>query len=163
MRLCQEVGYHIYPYNLKWEVMQSSHRFTMKDTDFYSNSHLIVAAIRILEHRKTAPPSIDDICRAISFSLEQGNLICRKLKEMGIIDVVEGAYGTRLFIKNHLKIEEIPRGTNESKLEEELKKFKDTKKDYTQKIESFQAKQAEKKKNLFAELEKKLQKELDKK
>ncbi|MBL7196322.1 MAG: hypothetical protein ISS64_08535, partial [Desulfobacterales bacterium] len=44
----------------------------------------------------------------------------------------------------------------ESKLEEEIKKFQNGKKGLSKKIESFQAKQAEKQKNLFAELEKKL-------
>ncbi|MCK4468868.1 MAG: hypothetical protein KAU60_10990, partial [Desulfobacterales bacterium] len=96
------------------------------------------------------------VCQMISFSLEHGNLICKKLDEMGIIEIVKGAYGTRLFIKNHLKIEEIPRGEGESKLEEELKKFQSSRKGLSKKIKLFQAKQSEKQKNLFAQLEKKL-------
>ncbi|MEA1949131.1 MAG: hypothetical protein U9N83_17750, partial [Thermodesulfobacteriota bacterium] len=64
----------------------------------------------------------------------------------------------RLFIKNHLKIEEIPKGKKEDKLEESLKVFQNSRKDFTQKIEYFQAKQAKKQKDLFAELEKKLKK-----
>lgn len=135
----------------------------MQNTDLYSNTHLVVAAIRVLNHQKKAPPSIDEVCRALSFSLEQGNFICNKLEETGIIEVVEGTYGTRLFIKNHLKIEDIPKGDKVSNLEEELKKFQNSKKDFTKKIESFQAKQATKQKNLFAELEKKLKQETVKK
>ena len=135
----------------------------MKDKDLYSNAHLIIAATRVLEHQNSASPSIDAVCQTLSFSLEQGLFICRKLKEMGIIDMVEGAYGIRVFIKNHTKIEEIPRGTKESKFEDELKKFKDTQKQKTQKIESFQAEQEKKQKNLFAELEKKIKEDLEKK
>jgi hypothetical protein len=135
----------------------------MKSIDFYSNAHLIIAAIRVLEHLNNTPPSIDEVCRSLSFSLEQGNLICRKLEEMGIIDVVEGAYGTKLFIRDHLAVEKIPKAEKVSKLEQELQKFKNTKKNYTQKIESFQTEQADRKKNLFAELEKKLKKGLNKK
>ncbi len=135
----------------------------MQTTDLYSNTHLVVAAIRVLAHQKKAPPSIDEVCQALSFSLEQGNFMCNKLEETGIIEVVEGAYGTRLFIKNHLKIEDIPKGDKVSSLEEELKKFQNSKKDFTKKIESFQAKQAKKQKNLFAELEKKLKQETVKK
>ena len=135
----------------------------MQKTDFYSNAHLVVAAIRVLAHKNASPPTIDEVCRTISFHLEQGNFICKKLKEMGILDVVEGAYGTRLFIKNHLKIEEIPKGEKDGSLKEDLKKFQDSKKDFTQKIESFQAKQAKKQKELFAELEKKLKNGPDKK
>jgi len=134
----------------------------MQHPDLYSNAHLVVAAIRIFTHKNSKHPSLDEICKTLSFSLEQGNLICKKLNELGIIDVVEGAFENHLFIKDHLKIEEIPRDKKEDRLEEALKKFKDSKKDFSKKIESFQAKQAEKQKALFAELEEKLKKGSDK-
>ena len=130
----------------------------MQNSDFYSNAHLVVAAIRILTHKNSTSPSIDQVCRTLSFSLEQGNLICKKLKKIGIIEVVEGAFGNRLFIKNHMKIEEIPKGQKEDKLEEALKKFQNSRKDFSKKIESYQVEQEKKQKDLFAELEKKLKK-----
>ena len=130
----------------------------MQNSDFYSNAHLVVAAIRILTHKNSTSPSIDQVCRTLSFSLEQGNLICKKLKKIGIIEVVEGAFGNRLFIKNHIKIEEIPKGQKEDKLEEALKKFQNSRKDFSKKIESYQVEQEKKQKDLFAELEKKLKK-----
>ncbi len=134
----------------------------MQHSDFYSNAHLVVSAIRIFIHKNSKHPSLTEICKTLSFSMEQGNLICKKLKELGVIDVVEGAFEEHLFIKDHLKIEEIPKDKKEDKLEEALKKFKDSKKDFSKKIESFQAKQAEKQKALFAELEEKLKKGSDK-
>jgi len=134
----------------------------MQRLDLYYNAHLVVAAIRIYTHKNSKHPSMNEICDTLSFSLEQGNLICKKLKDLGVIDVVEGAFENHLFIKDHLKIEEIPRDKKEDKLEDALKKFKDSKKDFSKKIESFQAKQAEKQKALFAELEEKLKKGSDK-
>jgi type IV secretory pathway VirB4 component len=134
----------------------------MQNPDLYSNAHLVVAAIRIFTHKNSKHPSMNEICKTLSFSLEQGNLICNKLREAGIIDLVEGAFENHLFIKDHLKIEEIPRDEKEDRLEDALKKFKDSKKDFSKKIESFQAKQAEKQKALFAELEEKLKKGSDK-
>ena len=131
-------------------------------SDLYSNAHLVVAAIRMFTHKNSKHPSMDEICKTLSFSLEQGNLICKKLKNLGIIDVVEGAFENHLFIKDHLKIEEIPRDKKEDKLGEALKKFKNSKKDFSKDIESFQAKQAEKQKALFAKLEDKLKKGSDK-
>ena len=135
----------------------------MQTSNFYSDAHLIVATIRVLTHKNATPPSIEDVSNALSFSLEQGNFLSKKLKKMGIIDIVEGAFGTRLFIQDHLKIEEIPQGEKEDKLEEALKKFRDSKKNFSKKIESFQAQKAKNQKNLFAELEKKLKKESNKK
>ena len=135
----------------------------MQFTDLYSNAHLVVASIRVLTHQKSAPPSIKEVSQALSLSLEHGNFICNKLSETGIIEIVEGAYGTRLFIKNHLKIEDIPQDDKVNGLQEELKKFKNSKKHLNKKIESIQAKQAKKQKDLFAELEKKLKQETEKK
>lgn len=131
--------------------------------DFYSKAHLFVAAIRVYEHVRCRPPTVDELCRTINLSVEQGSFTCRKLEELGIIEAVESSYGTRLFIRNHLKIEDISRGEEENKLEEEVKKFQNTQKALTKKIESFQAQQEQKKKNLFAEMEKKLKEELEKK
>ena len=134
-----------------------------KADDFYSTAHLTVAAIRVFEHQHATPPSLEDICDTLSFSIEKGSLILRKLKELEIIDVVKGSYGDRFFIRDHLRLEDIPRGQKENKLEEELKKFQDTQKALSQKVESFQAEQAQKKKDLFSEMERKLKAELEKK
>ena len=137
----------------------------METKDPYSQAHLVVAAIRVLEHRQSAPPSIEEVCRTLEYTLEQGYMICRKLKELDIIDIVEGNFGTRLSVKNHLAIEEIPRGIQESHLDKELKAFQTTRKERTKEMEvqSFKAKQEEKKKALFAEIEKKLKGNLEKK
>ena len=66
----------------------------------------------------------------------------------------------RLFIKDHLLLEEIPISDQESKLDEALKQFKATRKGYADKVASIQADQKEKRKNLFADLEKKLKSDL---
>jgi hypothetical protein len=140
-------------------------RTKMKDRskNLYTTAHLFVSAIRVWEYQNNTPPALEEISHMLAMSIERSNYICRKLEEMGIVDNVEGSFGNRLFIRDHLKIEEIPREDDESKLEQELKKFQESQKGLSQKIESIQAKQAQKKKDLFAEMEKKLKQELDKK
>ncbi|MBW2568017.1 MAG: hypothetical protein JRD93_15065 [Deltaproteobacteria bacterium] len=135
----------------------------MEHINLYTKAHLFVSAIRIIEYKDQEAPSIENVCRLISCSLEQGNLICSKLFERGIINIVEGAYGAKLYIKNHLEIEEIPKGPKENKFEKEIEKFKESQKNIFQKVELFKVEQAEKQKNLFAELEKKLKEETAKK
>ena len=130
----------------------------MAPTDFYTEAHQVIAAIRILEHQKKTAPSVDAVCETLAYSLERGSRICRRLFEMKAINLIEGAYGTRLFILDHLKLEEIPRGEEGSKLSEELKRFRATRDNMSEKIESIKTEQAEKKKSLFAELEKQLKK-----
>ena len=121
----------------------------------YDDAHLLVAAIRVLTYRNAAPPSVEEICDLLKVSLEKGNRLCRRLGEGDIIEIVEGAYGTKLFVKNHLAVEKISREPQEDAFKGELKKFQDARKQISQKVEAIQAKQAEKQKALFAELEKK--------
>jgi hypothetical protein len=129
----------------------------------YHQGHLVVSAIRILEHQKKVPPSVEDVCRCLSYSVEQGNRICGRLHELGIIEVVRGAFGTKLFVRNHLQLEELPREEEEGALAKEVKKFQDSRKGLDERITAFKTRQDEKKRSLFADLEKKLRTDVDKK
>ena len=134
-----------------------------KQIDFYNETHIFVAAIRIFEHLNSRPPSVDELCRTINFSIERGNFISRKLEALGILEAVKGSYGTRLYVSDHLRIEDIPRGEPGSKMEDEVKKFQDSQKAFSQKMETLQAEQKQKRKDRFADMEKKLKEELEKK
>jgi hypothetical protein len=132
----------------------------MDDLDLYSKAHLVVAAIRILEYRKNDAPSVEALCEMLALSSEQGHLLCNKFHDMEIIEVVKWSYGARLFVRNHLKIEEIPRD-KASSLQEEVEKFQSSRKDFKLKIESFQSEKAERQKVMFAEIEKKLKRNVE--
>jgi len=134
-----------------------------KRKSLYDNAHLAVAAMRIIENRDNAPPSIDAVSRMLSMSIEQASLICKKLKDRGILDVVEGAFGTKLYLLNHLLIEEIKKEEPESTIESEVKKFQAAQKMSTQKIQEIQAEQKKNKKDLFAEIERQYREGLSKK
>jgi hypothetical protein len=135
----------------------------MKKIDLYNSAHLIVSAIRILEHRDDVPPTIESICKMLSFSIEHGNLICNKLKEMDIIDIVDGAFGNKLYIRDFTRIETIPVEEEDTSIKDELKKYADSRKELHGRIKSIKAKQDNKKKDLFAELDRQLKSSLDKK
>jgi hypothetical protein len=134
----------------------------MKELDYYSNAHLAVAAIRVLEYQNGRPPSLEEMCEMLSMSLEQGHLLCNRLNDMGVVKTVDGSYGLRLFVLDHLKLEDIPQGSSGDDLGAAVKQFQESRKQITEKIESIKADQAEKRKNLFAELESKLKKDLGK-
>jgi hypothetical protein len=129
----------------------------------YSDAHLFVAAIRVFQHLHRKPPTIEEVCDQISLSIEQGTLLFRKLTDIGALEGVEGSYGVRLFIIDHLKIETLPREKVDPRMQEELRKFHDSRKEFSKKIETMRAEQLEKKKSRFAEMEKKLKAELEKK
>lgn len=132
----------------------------MESKTFYAKAHLFVAAVRLLEYKEASPPSLHRICNFLSISLEEGNRLCRKLKDLSAIDIIEKGDEARIFIIDHKKLEEIPVQEDISKIESELMKFKKTKEDQKKKIEMIQAEQAEKKKKLHEDLEKILKKQL---
>jgi DNA-binding MarR family transcriptional regulator len=131
--------------------------------DFYAEAHLLIAAIRVHEHIHSRSATLEDLCRLLGFSTERAGIMVRRLEDMGVIERVQGSFDSRIFVRDHLKLEDIPRGDIGRTLQDEVKKFQDTQRSFTQKIESLQAEHAGKKKNLFAEMEKKLKEELDRK
>ena len=83
--------------------------------------------------------------------------------ETGIIRVVESAFGDRWGVEDHLKLEELPRTAESSQMDQALKQFKADREKIAQKVESFKEQQAQKQRELFSEIEKKLKKDLAKK
>jgi len=128
----------------------------MIKNNLYTLAHLVVAAIRIHEHKHSGPPTIENVCDALSISLEEGNRLSLKLNEMQIIEALEKPGGVRLFVKNHILIEDIAKQPEINNLQSELDQFKESKKEQIKKIKSIQSEQAEKKKKLQEELDQKL-------
>jgi hypothetical protein len=134
----------------------------MSEKSFFVKAHLVVASIRIHDHMEKKPPSIDNISQILSFSLEQTHLLCNKLHDLEIVEIVKSAYGPRIFIKDYHKIEELPKESKAEKLDEAIKKFQGNKTDYEKKVELIKEEQAEKRKNLFSDIEKKFKDNLNK-
>ncbi len=122
----------------------------------YDDAQLLVAAVRVMTHRNGVPPSTESVCDFLSWSPEQGLRTVKKLSDEGIVDAVSGSFGERLFVRDHLKIESLPKQTEKSGLEAEIRAFQDARKGIPQKVENFKARQEKKRKALFAELEGKL-------
>lgn len=135
----------------------------MKPNDLYTTAHLFVAAIRVLDHQERTPPALEAICRLLDYSEEKGSYLLNRFREQGIVDMVKSGFTDRIVVGNHLAIEELPRDTEESRLEQELKKFKKGKDVIKEKVASIKAQQAQKKQDLFADIEKKLKLKMDKK
>jgi hypothetical protein len=130
-----------------------------REHDFYQEAHLFVAAVRILAYqRKNTPPAVEDICRLLSFSTEWGAMMCRRLEKLGVVDTITDSFQTRVFVADHRRLEEIPRQEQEASANfgRDLDKFREKKKSLTGKVEAIQAELTKKKKDLFADLEKKL-------
>lgn len=131
--------------------------------DTYSEAHLFVAAIRVLNHKNEGPPSLEDVCGLLNFSVESGHAVCRTLKKMDIIDTAEDPFSVKLSVSNHLEIEKIPQKEQQKdSLANELVKFQSKKKDMDRKVASIQEELDKKKKDMFADIDAKFKEELDK-
>lgn len=131
--------------------------------NLYATAHLFAAAVRVLEHRDGTPPALEAVCRLLNFSEEKGGFLLNRLKELGIVDTVQSGFNDRIVVADYLVIEDLPRDSEESRLEQELKRFKKGKNAMEEKVASIKAQQNQKKQDLFAEIEKKLKEKMDKK
>lgn len=133
----------------------------MKTDDLYTTAHLFTAAIRILEYRDGVPPVLESVCELLNFSDEKGSYLLNRFRELGIVDTVKGGFSGRLVVANHLAIEDLPRNTEETRLEQELKKFRKGRSVMEEKVKGIKAQQEQKKQDLFAEIEKKLKRKME--
>ncbi len=131
--------------------------------DPYSEAHLFVAAIRILQHQQKIPPALEDVCSTIDISVESGHAVCRNLEKKGIVEVLEDPYSLKLSVADHLAIEAITREADEqTSLTKELENFRAKKEDSAKKIADIQAELDQKKKDKLSDIEAKFKKEMDK-
>jgi hypothetical protein len=131
--------------------------------DAYTEAQLFVAATRILHYKGGSPPALDEVCAMLGFSVELGHTIRRRLEKHGIIETLTDPFTVKIVIANHLEIEKLPKQqAEENTLAKELEKFKSEKKNVEQKIATVQAEMAKKKQDLFADIEAKFKREMEK-
>lgn len=130
----------------------------MKNLSPYQTAHLITAAIRVLEYREGHPPSAAAIGGLLSVSEEQVHRLCRKLEDQGVVEITSGAFGARMFIRDHGAIETLSEDIPESGLNEELAKFKQEQENRNKSIEELKNKEDARRKALFKQIEEQFQK-----
>jgi hypothetical protein len=131
--------------------------------DEYTEAHLFVAAIRVLQHLEGYPPKLEDVCELLRVSVELGHNVCRNLQKLNIIEIFTDPFSIKLAVANHLEIEKLPKqAAEENRLAKELEKFQAEKKNAEEKVATIQAEMAKKRQDLFADIEAKFKKELEK-
>lgn len=132
-------------------------------TNPYEQGHLFVAALRLFLHKHSRPPSVREISEMLQISPEMGHYLCNRLEKLQVLEVVEGAFEERICLKDHLRLEELPREEKASTLEAEVQRLKEERERKQQEIERLQSSQGSKKKELFSDLERQLKEGLKKK
>ncbi|MEW6426853.1 MAG: hypothetical protein AB1568_02335 [Thermodesulfobacteriota bacterium] len=129
----------------------------MAATSPYDEAHLFVAAVRLLLHRKPAPPSVEDIAELTGRSREWALYTARRLRDLGIVTMVEDPFTIKVDIADHTLIESIPKEQPaDAGLGAEIEKFRKSREDSTKKVEGIKAELEKKKQDLFASLSQQL-------
>lgn len=127
----------------------------------YESAHLVVAAVRIIEHLEKAPPGVEQVAEMLDYSVEETNRVVNKLVSLNVLSLVEGGFGTRILIRDHKKLEEIPGETGTPLLEDEIARFQNQKKELNDKIKTIREQAEKRKKELFSDIESKFKGKLD--
>ena len=128
----------------------------MVTINLYSDAHLFVAAVRVIQHRRKTPPEIEEVCELLGLSKERGLYLLRRLVEEAIVETVAQQDSNRIFIKDHLKIELLQQAQEVSNLDKALEAFQAKRGQMDKKVDAIRASQQKKQQDLFADLESKL-------
>lgn len=82
----------------------------MAPTADYRDGHLVVAAIRILEHTRSVPPREEDVAELLQWHVDHARVVVRSLRELGIVEELKAAHEIRLKIRDHIALEELEQG-----------------------------------------------------
>ncbi|MCC7141073.1 MAG: hypothetical protein IT349_03130 [Candidatus Eisenbacteria bacterium] len=89
----------------------------------YEESHLVVAAVRLLQHRNGHLPTPEEVAGMLTFPQEKVFVLIRGLKERAILRVLESPFETRVDILDPVPLEALPRGVPEPEMKGELDEF----------------------------------------
>jgi DNA-binding Lrp family transcriptional regulator len=127
----------------------------MRNQGLYTDAHLFIAAIRILEHRQGRSPSLKEIAEVLNLSSEETARISRRLDDAGIIGNAVSGIQERFYIIDHLLIETIPKEVKAPAMMEEVMRMKAEKEAKLNQLEVI-VKKGPVKQELFSELDKAL-------
>jgi hypothetical protein len=113
----------------------------------YEDGHLVVAAVRVLSHNADKPPTPEDIAELLRLAPDFVRNLVVTLGDEGILKVVENPFEIRTEVKDHVKLEELPKEAQGPSIQDELDEFvKKKKKEVEQTKKMFTMDEIEKKK-----------------
>jgi hypothetical protein len=89
----------------------------------YEDGHLIVAAVRVLSHNSDKPPTPEDIAELLGLAPDFVRNLVIALGDEGVLKVVENPFEIRTEVKNHNKLEELPKEAHGPSIQDELDEF----------------------------------------
>jgi hypothetical protein len=95
----------------------------MEFTPEYEESHLVVAAVRVLTHRDGRSPTPAEVAELLQVVPERVNILVHELRKRGILKALLGPFEMRLDPGDPALIESLPRGASGPSIAGELEEF----------------------------------------
>ena len=96
-------------------------------------AHVILGAIRVLEHLKERSPTPDEVADLLNLSPSAVRLQLAHLAEDGVVALVESAYETCVEVRDYQKVEAFTE-TDAPEISEDLRDFDERKRAETEKM-----------------------------
>jgi len=95
----------------------------------YEDTHLIVAAVRVLSNNAAKPPTPEDVAKLLDKPPDFIRSMIIVLGKEGILRVVENPFEIRAEVGDYLKVEDLPRASEVPSIKSELDEFVKRKKE----------------------------------
>ena len=88
-----------------------------------AEGHLVVAAVRVLQHQLGRPPAIDEVAEILRHSKELTGHLVRALEARGIVHTIKSPFDVRVEVRDHLEIDKLPLEETGPGLQDEVEEF----------------------------------------
>jgi DNA-binding MarR family transcriptional regulator len=131
-----------------------------KPYSLYEEAQIVMAAIRLFYHREQRPPRIKELAELSNLSIETVYHLCNRLEKVGAIDRVRSAFEDGVFLKDHLRAEELREDQGSPDIQEDVTRVRAEQGKKMQEVEKRFSKDVieKEKKDIFAGIEEKLKK-----
>jgi len=94
----------------------------------YEDAHLVVAAVRVLGHRETKPPTPEQVAALLDLPAELVRSLVVSLGDLGVLHLMENPFETRIELGDYTLIEDLPRSAEGPTMKDEIEDFVERKK-----------------------------------
>ncbi len=131
-----------------------------KTKSLYEEAQIILAGLRLYQHRENRLPSLKELAEFTKFSTESTYHLCNRLENLGALERIQGTFDERFILKDPLQAEALHKETDKPNIDEDLKKREEEQEISIMEIDKKFSNDHEnpEKEELFSQLEERLKK-----
>jgi DNA-binding Lrp family transcriptional regulator len=126
----------------------------------YEEAQILLAGVRLFQHREGRLPSLNELAEFTRFSVESVHHLCNRLEKVGALERIRGAFDDRICLKDPLQAESFREVPDSPDIGKDVKQWKEQRDTRLREVEErFSGESARREKqDQFAEIEEKLRK-----